>query len=93
TDDELLDYVQDTLNNINLNYEPKTNFTLADIVTEPGVDAGRLPWSLVKLGATLQLLEIKGIISARNTLTYSDAGGVNVSEMDKWGRYLNYFNA
>jgi hypothetical protein len=93
TDDELDDYIKSALNDINLNYEPKTMFTLADIVVEPGIDAGRLPWSTVRLGAILQMLSIKGIISARNTITYSDAGGVQVSEMDKWGRYLNYFNS
>lgn len=92
TDDELEEFIKDALNDINLNYEPKTRFTLSDIIVEPGVDDGKISWTLVKLGAVLQLLQIKGIISARNAITYSDAGGVQVSEMDKWGRYINFFN-
>ena len=31
-------------------------------------------------------------MAARNTLTYSDSGGVTVQDMDKYGRYVNYFN-
>jgi|WetSurSiteA1Bulk_404760.scaffolds.fasta_scaffold13386_4 hypothetical protein len=92
TDDELEDYIKDAINDINFGYEPKTNFALVDIVVEPGVDGGRISWTTVKLGAILQLLMAKGIISARNAITYSDAGGVTVAEMDKYGRYLQYFN-
>jgi len=91
TDDELIDYIKDTINNINLNYEPKSNYTFADIIVNPG-DAGYLPWSIIKLGATLELLQTKGIISARNTLTYSDSGGVTVQEFDLYGRYMSLFN-
>jgi hypothetical protein len=92
TDDELEEFIKDTLNDININYTPQTQFTLNTIVVEPGVDSGYLSWSTVKLGAILQLLTIKGIISARNAISYSDAGGVQVSEMDKYGRYMAYFN-
>jgi len=91
TDDELEDYIKDCLNDINLNYEPKTRFGIADIVEEPGED-GSVPWSLIKMGATLQLLTAKGLHSARNMLTFSDAGGVQVTNHDKWGRYINYYN-
>lgn len=44
------------------------------------------------LGTTLRILNRKGIISARNTLTYQDAGGITVQDHDKYGRYVNYFN-
>lgn len=93
TDDELEEAIKDCLVEINLSYEPKTNWALASIIVEPeDAPSGSVPWSVVKMGALLQLLTAKGILSARNAITYSDAGGVQVSEMDKWGRYLNYFN-
>ncbi len=92
TDDELVDFIQAALNEVNFAYEPKTNFALSDIAVVPGTDQGRVGWSMLRTGALLQLLQIKGIISSRNAITYSDAGGVSVTEMDKWGRYLNYFN-
>lgn len=91
TDEDLVEYIKDTLNDINLTFEPKSRWTIADVVYEPGED-GSIPWSTVKIGATLQYLTAIGILSARNTLTYSDAGGVQVSDMDKWGRYINYYN-
>jgi|GEM_PF-5822538 len=68
------------LNN-NLVYEP--NFTELKDVTNI---------NLLFLGATLKVLTSKGILSARNTLTYQDAGGVTVQDYDKYGRYINYFN-
>lgn len=46
----------------------------------------------MKYGAVLQVLTSKGIISSRNTLTYNDGGGVTVQDMDKYGRYINYYN-
>jgi hypothetical protein len=92
TDDELIDFIQQALTEINFAYEPKTMFALEDVAVIPGVDQGRVSWSMLRTGALLQLLTIKGVISSRNAITYSDAGGVNVTEMDKWGRYLNYFN-
>ena len=92
TDDELLDFIYDALNDINLNYTPATNFKLTDIIVEPGERMNGIPWTTVKLGALLQLLTIKGVISARNAITYSDQGGVTVAEADRYGRYLNFFN-
>lgn len=92
TDDELEDYIKDALNEINTSFEPQTPWALSSIMVEPGTDYGPLPWSLVKLGALLQLLTIKGVISARNTVNYSDQGGITIQEMDKFGRYLTYFN-
>lgn len=91
TDDELEDYIKDALNDLNLNYDPKTYFKLEHVITEPGED-GYLPWSTVKMGAVLQLLTAKGLHSARNMLTFSDAGGVQITNHDKWGRYINYYN-
>jgi len=91
TDDEITDYIKDAMIEINSNYEPRTGWSLAEIIVEPN-DPGQIAWSTVKLGALLQMLTSKGVLSARNAITYSDAGGVTVSEMDKWGRYINYFN-
>jgi len=91
TDDELIDYIKDAMNQINLEFEPITSFKLDTVITEPG-ESGFLPWSAVKLGATLQYLTSKGILSARNTLTYSDQGGVQVSNYDQYGRYVAYYN-
>ena len=95
TDDELEDYIKDCLNDINLNSDPITRFMLSDIITEPGEDSPTgmpIPWSTVKMGAVIQLLTAKGIHSARNMLTFSDAGGVQITNHDKWGRYINYYN-
>ena len=91
TDDELVMYVQDTLNQINMDFDPQTLWALSDIVVEPG-EPGKLSWNSVKAGAVLQYLTAKGILSARNMLTYSDAGGVTVTDNDRWGRYINYYN-
>ena len=38
------------------------------------------------------MLTGQGILSARNTLTYNDTGGVTVQDFDVYGRYINYFN-
>ena len=37
-------------------------------------------------------LTSKGILSARNTITYRDGGGVTVQDYDRYGRYINYYN-
>jgi len=91
SDEEMIDYIKDTLNDINIAYEPKTHWQLKDILVEPGENC-RVPWNVVKTGALLQLLTAKGVLDARNYLTYSDAGGVTVTNHDRWGRYINYFN-
>jgi hypothetical protein len=80
------------MNEINIEYPPLTYWTLADVCVEPGIDRGVIAWPTVRLGATLQLLTAKGILSARNTVTYSDSGGVQISDKDYWGRYINYYN-
>jgi hypothetical protein len=91
TDDELEDFIKQALNTINMDYAPATRWTINDVLVEPGED-GFLPWSTVRLGAILELLTTKGIGSARNMLTFSDSGGVEISHHDKWGRYINYYN-
>lgn len=89
TDDELQDYIRQALIDINMMYEPTTNFDIDQVRIIPQ-DQGVLSWGTVKLGAILQLLMAKGIWSARNAITYSDAGGITVAEMDRYGRYQAY---
>jgi hypothetical protein len=81
TDVDLFFALQDTVDEINV-IPPITTYTLFSDI----------PWSILKLGATLQILVSQGILSARNQLTYNDAGGIQVSDMDKYGRYVNWFN-
>jgi len=82
TDEDIHDAMLDTLDEINFEYLPTSTYTFQ---TCPS-------FNLLKLGTVLQILTSKGILSARNTLTFSDAGGVTVQDMDKYGRYINYFN-
>lgn len=51
-----------------------------------------IPWNILSSGATIDVLENESIRSARNTLSYNDAGGINVQESDVYGRYVNLFN-
>lgn len=83
SDLELHHSIQDTIDEINYEYLPATQYTKISEVPS---------WNIVKLGATLQILTSKGILSSRNTLTYQDSGGVTVQDMDKYGRYINYYN-
>jgi hypothetical protein len=82
SDDYLRSAIEDALEEINEEFEPETSWTIDSIPS----------WNALKFGATIQILIGKGILSARNMLTYSDAGGVSVSDYDKYGRYINYFN-
>jgi hypothetical protein len=83
TDIDLYQALLLTLDNINNAYQPKLdNNKLSDVKSI----------TLLLLGATLQILISAGILSARNTLTYRDAGGITVQDYDKYGRYVNYFN-
>lgn len=43
-------------------------------------------------GTVIQILIGKGILSARNLLSYRDTGGVSVQDYDTYGRYVNWFN-
>ncbi len=83
TDIELHHAIQDTIDEINYEFLPGTEYKKISEVPS---------WNLVKLGATLQILTSKGILSSRNTLTYQDSGGVTVQDFDKYGRYINYYN-
>jgi hypothetical protein len=55
-------------------------------------DLAEIPWNILSSGATIDILENEAIRSARNTLSYNDAGGINVQETDVYGRYVNLFN-
>ena len=83
-DIDLYHYIQDALDEINYEYPP-TTIIYKTIQKVPS-------WNVLKMGATLQYLTSKGILSARNTLTYRDGGGVTVQDMDRYGRYINYYN-
>ncbi len=74
--------LQDALDEINTEFLPATTWT---IQTCPS-------WNALKIGTVLQILTGKGILSARNTLTYQDSGGVTVHDLDTYGRYINYYN-
>lgn len=82
TDFDLYMALQDTMEQINYEYIPETTWAIDTVPS----------WNALKFGAILQILTMKGILSARNTLTFNDAGGIQVSDLDKYGRYINYFN-
>ena len=73
--------LQDSLDEINITPPVTTHSSFSDV-----------PWSILKLGGTLNILVSQGILSARNQLTYNDTGGIQVSDIDKYGRYINWFN-
>jgi len=73
--------LQDTLDEINVTGNVTTYSSFTDV-----------PWSILKLGGVLNILISQGILSARNQLTYNDTGGIQVSDLDKYGRYVNWFN-
>ena len=83
TDLELYHALLMTVDQINNEFPPISTYS----------EFNELPsWSMLAYGATLNVLVSKGILSARNTLTYTDAGGVTVQDYDKYGRYINFFN-
>lgn len=83
TDLELYHALIMTMEQINNDFPPTSTFSeFADLPS----------WSMLAYGSTLNILVSKGILSARNTLTYTDAGGVTVQDYDKYGRYINFFN-
>jgi len=82
TDTEIYTSLQDALEEINFEFLPHTAYIFQDIPS----------FNILQLGALLQILTRKGILSARNTITYNDSGGVTVQDTDKYGRYINYFN-
>ena len=82
TNTELEDYITDALDALNHLTPPITNWTIETVPS----------WTMVKHGAVLEILTSNGILSARNTYNYSDGFGVNISDSDYWGRYINYYN-
>lgn len=78
----LYECIEDAIDEINMAPPQPTTYTITDFPY----------WSVLKQGSTLQVLTGKGILSARNMLTYNDTGGVTINDMDTYGRYINYFN-
>lgn len=74
--------LQDAMDEFNFEFIPETTYTITSIPS----------WNVLKLGAVIQILIGKGILSARNTLSYSDAGGVTIQDYDTYGRYINFYN-
>ncbi len=83
-DIDLYHYIQDALDEINYEFPP-TSINYKTIQDVPS-------WNILKMGATIMYLTSKGILSARNTITYRDGGGVTVQDYDRYGRYINYYN-
>lgn len=83
TDLELYNNIIDTWDQINNEYDP-TDLHIKEL--------NKIPWSILQTGATLQVLTSKGILSARNMITYNDSGGITVKDTDVYGRYIALFN-
>ena len=83
SDTELYHYLQDALDEVNYEFLPSSSYSKFSEVPS---------WNILKMGAVLQLLSAKGIHASRNTVTYNDGGGVTIQDMDKYGRYINYYN-
>ena len=81
TDAEMNDYITKAIENFN-GTGFLTTYTLQDY---PNIS------NLID-GTIIQILSGKGILSARNMLTYRDTGGVSVEDFDTYGRYVNLFN-
>lgn len=84
TDLDLYRAIIDTWQEINFSFEPTTLF-YDTIEAIPN-------WGVLQLGATLQILVSKGILSGRNMISYNDSGGVQVKDTDTYGRYMALFN-
>lgn len=83
TDLELYYALQDVLTQLNYEVEPSS-------LTFPSIK--NLPWNLLRDGGVLNVLLSKGIVSARNVLSYNDSGGITVKDQDKYGRYTVFYN-
>lgn len=81
TDQDLYQCILDGLEAINYEYGFASDYALSDV-----------PWKILRDAAILEVLTSAGIHSARNTLNYNDSGGVVVSDLDVYGRYINYYN-
>lgn len=83
TDFELFMALEDAWDELNYTYEPvDLHFDSID----------KAPWAVLRMGALLNILTSKTILSARNTLTYSDSGGIQVKDNDEFGRYTTIYN-
>lgn len=85
SDEYLYHALQDACDEVNMNFEPV-------FITYELKELALKNWNILKLGAVLQILTGKGILSARNTVAYNDSGNLNLQENDTYGRYINYFN-
>ena len=81
TDVELNDYIAKAIDSFN-GFGYLTEYTISDY---PNMG------NLID-GVILQILQGRGILSARNMLTYQDSGGITVQDFDTYGRYINLFN-
>ncbi len=81
TDEELNDYIQKSIDYFNA-VGFTTTYVLSDFPSK----------NVLIDGVVIQILMGKGILSARNMLTYQDTGGVTVQDFDVYGRYVNLFN-
>ena len=79
SDIEIFNSMKDTLDEINYEFLPNSSYTIQTIPS----------FNLLQLGTVLQILTRKGILSARNTVTYNDSGGVTVQDLDKLVRVCN----
>jgi hypothetical protein len=81
TDEELNGYIRKAIDYFNsVGYQ--TNYSISDF---PNL-------GILIQGTAIEILAGKGILSARNMLTYTDNGGVTVQDYDTYGRYVNLFN-
>ena len=83
TDLELFNALIDTWDQVNNEFEP------VDLHTS---HFSRIPWSILRQGAVLNVLVSQSILSARNVLSYNDSGGITVKDQDVYGRYMALFN-
>ena len=89
TDLQLQEALLDSLQIINIEILPATAWTIDDVSTS---GKSYLSARTVRAGAVLEILISNGILSARNTLTFNDSGGVTVQDLDKYGRYMAFYN-
>ena len=82
-DEDISDAFDDALDEINYDIDPPLD-TMFTLVSFPA-------FGILKLGVLKHTLIGKGIWSARNSLSYSDSGGVNVKAYNQWEKYLPWF--
>ena len=86
SDSDLLMYMEDFIDDFNVSWPPRTYFTIDDFIDQ-------VNWSILRMGATLEMLTNKGIGQARNQLSYSDTSGINLQDHDQYGRFLNLYHS